>query len=428
MPLHAAEIIAIGSELLLGGRLDTNSLFLTDQLAAFGIEVRFKSIVGDDIRDIAAALKIACRRADIVLLTGGLGPTDDDCTRQAVAAVTGRPLCRDADAVAGMQERLAAWGRTPSRAQMRQGLLPRGATVLGNPVGSAPGFVLQWKGTWVAALPGVPIEAERMFAESLAPRLDARRASGPGIIRRHLIHTFGLPESDVEQCLKPAVRAGAGLRLGFLASPLGVTISLTACGRGSAGPRATKDLDTAIRSVRACLGTYVYAEGEDTMETVLGRELMKRGLCLAVAESCTGGLIGHRLTNVPGSSEYLDRVAVTYSNEAKQEMLGVPASVLRAHGAVSAETAGAMALGIRRKSRAQIGLSVTGIAGPGGGTERKPVGLVYVGVSAGTVLTKEFRFHGSRDMIKWRASQAALDLVRHWLMEEASRASGRPRR
>ncbi|MBI5777765.1 MAG: competence/damage-inducible protein A [Nitrospirae bacterium] len=412
--MRRGEIIAIGSELLLGGRVDTNSLFLTDELAALGIEVRWKTVVGDDEADIAAAVRVAARRADFVVMTGGLGPTGDDLTREAVARVTNRPLRRHADAVKGMTQRLAVWGRTPTAAQMKQALIPSGAAVLNNPVGSAPGFCLSWKTCQLIALPGVPAEAEAMFTKE-ATRFVAEpiQARARTLIERRVLHTFGILEAELDARLGPLVTPCRGVRLGLLASPLGVTVSLTVCG----GASEIAALDQATHAVRHDLGGLVYAEGAATMEEVVGRALAARKMTIAVAESCTGGLIGHRLTQVPGSSAYLDRVLVCYSNEAKMELLDVSKVTLARHGAVSPEVAAAMAQGVREHSKADVGLSVTGIAGPGGNTAQKPIGLVYVGFDAkGTgVLTREFRFHGSRDTIKLRASQAALNVLRQWL-------------
>lgn len=412
--MRRAEILAIGSELLLGGRLDTNSLFLTDELAALGIEVRWKTVVGDDETDIATAIRVAAQRADLVVMTGGLGPTGDDLTREAVARVTNRPLRRHADAAKGMTQRLAAWGRTPTAAQMKQVFIPSGAAVLANPVGSAPGFCLSWKTCQLIALPGVPAEAKAMFTRE-ATRFVAEpiQARAQTRIARRVLHTFGMLEAELDARLGPLVAPRRGVRFGLLASPLGVTVSLTACG----GASEIAALDQATYAVRHDLGGLVYAEGAETMEEVVGRALATRRMTIAVAESCTGGLIGHRLTQVPGSSTYLDRVLVCYSNEAKMELLDVPKAVLARHGAVSPEVAAAMARGVRERSKADVGLSVTGIAGPGGNTAQKPIGLVYVGFDArGTgVLTKEFRFHGPRDTIKLRASQAALNVLRQWL-------------
>jgi nicotinamide-nucleotide amidase len=449
--LKRGEIIAIGSELLLGGRPETNSLFLAEQLASAGVEVRFKSVVGDDEADIRQAVRLAAGRAEVVILTGGLGPTLDDRTREAVARATGCPLRRRAEALEGMRRRLAAWGRVPTVALLRQGLIPRGAEVLPNPVGSAPGFCLKWRGALIVALPGVPAEAAEMVAASVIPTLRAGATAGRAgaeRIEQRLVQTFGLAESEVDRKLRGLIPTGLGVRLGLLASPLGVTISLT-----TTGERPTQRLtasghpvDRLLKSVRKRLGSYVYAEGAETMEAVVGRHLVTRGLVLAVAESCTGGLIGHRLTQVPGSSQYLDRVAVSYSDRAKCDMLGVPEALIRKHGAVSAEVAAAMARGIRVRSRASIGLSVTGIAGPGGETAQKPVGLVYAGLDTkgagsrtvglhstgrrmgGTAhVTREFRFHGDRPTIKLRASQAALNLLREWLVATGSRVHGRGR-
>jgi len=412
--MRQAEILAVGSELLLGGRPDTNSLFLAGELAALGVEVRFKTVVGDDEADIATAIRTATRRAGVVVMTGGLGPTADDRTRQAVARVTGRPLRRHAGAARGMTQRLAAWGRTPTAAQMRQALIPSGATVLANPVGSAPGFCLLWKQCLLITLPGVPSEAKAMFAKEAAPLVTERRIPGAqDRIERRVFHTVGVLEADLDARLEPLVPPRRGVRLGLLASPLGVAVSLTVCGDAA----AVAALERTAHAVRQALGSAVYAEGDDTMEEVVGRALAARRMTIAIAESCTGGLIGHRLTQVPGSSEYLDRVLVCYSNEAKRELLKVSRAVLARHGAVSAEVAAAMAQGVREQSGVDVGLSVTGIAGPGGSSAHKPVGLVYVGFAArGTgLLAKEFRFHGPRDAIKLRASQAALNLLRQWL-------------
>jgi nicotinamide-nucleotide amidase len=420
--MKRGEIIAVGSELLIGGRLDTNSVFLSERLGALGIEVRFKSIVGDSEDDIVTVLTTAARRAEIVILTGGLGPTSDDCTRQAVARAVGRPLRRRAEAFAGMSARLAAWGRTPTVAQLKQTLIPSGADVLANPVGSAPGFSLQWNGSFIAALPGVPREADAMFDAAVVPHLVSVGTRDDRRIERRLLHTFGLFESEIDRQLSDLMKTHRSIELGLLASPLGVTIALTA----RAVPSRATPLDRLVQAVKRRLHRHVYAEGDQTMEDIVGRELAKHGLTLAVAESCTGGLIGHRLTQVPGSSSYFDRGVISYSNEAKHEVLGIPLALLRRHGAVSAHVAAAMAKGIRLKSHTDIGLSVTGIAGPGGGTVHKPVGLVYIGLNAKTsrrffqdTLTEVFRFHGDRHSIKMRASQAALNMVRLWLKDMA---------
>jgi nicotinamide-nucleotide amidase len=413
-----AETIAVGTELLLGGRSDSNSLYLSDALGTLGIEVRFKSIVGDDQADIVNALKTAVQRAGVIVMTGGLGPTADDCTREAVAAATGRPLRRRKEALAGMTARLAQWGRTVSKGQRRQVMIPSGAIVMPNPVGSAPGFWLLWKRIILITLPGVPREMEAMMQESALPLLTDRlrqlTLAPPRPIRRIVFHTWGLPEAEVDARLQGLISIGTPVDLGMLASPAGVLVSLTTKAPHSIGKRV---FDSLAEGVRTRLHEWLYAEGHDTMEEVVGRLLKRHGFTIAVAESCTGGLISHRLTQVPGSSGYVDRGAICYSNRAKTEMLGVPDELIAKHGAVSHEVAAAMAKGIRERANVSIGLSVTGIAGPGGATETKPVGLVYVGLDGGPrgFVTREFRFHGDRSMIKQRSSQAALDLLRRWL-------------
>jgi len=426
MPTHSetdrpfiAETIAIGSELLTGGRSDSNSLRIAEMLGTQGVEVRFKSIVGDDKADIASVLTTAVRRAGIVVMTGGLGPTADDCTREAVAGATGRKLVRRKEALDGMTARLAQWGRTPSKAQLRQALAPSGAVVLPNPTGSAPGFALVWKRAVILVLPGVPHEMDRMMQESVIPfvtdRLTQSGRPRPHPIRRSVFHTWGLPEADVDAKLQGLIPKRMPVNLGLLASPMGVLVSLTTGMSRSVDHRLFESLEQAIRSR---LDEWIFAEGTDTMEAVVGRLLSKQGQTVALAESCTGGLISHRLTQVPGSSAYVDRSAVCYSNRAKTEMLGVPAELIARHGAVSVEVAASMAEGIRQRAGVSAGLSVTGIAGPGGATDTKPVGLVCMGLSTGPdkITTKEFRFHGDRSMIKQRSSQAALDVLRRWLL------------
>ncbi|HKT33813.1 MAG TPA: competence/damage-inducible protein A [Nitrospira sp.] len=417
-----AEIIAVGSELLLGGRTDSNSLLITDELASLGIEVRFKSIVGDDRADIVCALKTAVARAKIIVMTGGLGPTVDDCTREAIARAAGRKLARRKEAFDAMKTRLAQWGRSPNKGQLRQALIPSGATVVPNPVGSAPGFWLSWRETIVVSLPGVPAEMAAMMRESVMPLLAshlARRGSMRQPIRRQVFHTWGLPEAEVDAKLKGLISKQAPVDVGLLASPLGVVVSLTSKPQAKANIEMWASL---AKSVRTRLQEWIYGEGAETMEAVVGNLMLKQQRTIALAESCTGGLIGHRLTQVPGSSAYVDRGIICYSNKAKIELLGVPADLIERHGAVSAEVAAAMANGVRLRSGVSIGLSVTGIAGPSGGTPTKPVGLVYIALNAdnGETLTREHRFHGDRSVIKQRSSQAALDLLRRYLSKQAA--------
>ncbi|HSE57546.1 MAG TPA: CinA family nicotinamide mononucleotide deamidase-related protein, partial [Nitrospiraceae bacterium] len=370
-PASFAEIIAIGSELLLGGRLDSNSLFLTEALAREGIEVRYKSVVGDAVRDIARAIGIATRRARWIVMTGGLGPTSDDCTKEAVSFVTKRPLQVRAEALRQMTERLAKWNRVPNDAQLRQALIPRGALVMANPVGSAPGFAVRHGQALIAALPGPPAEAQQMFETAVVPLIRASQKGGMGtrpavrIIRR-LVHTFGLPESEVQAKIAHLLSPGSPIRLGIYASPLGVSVSLTVIDEGRGRPPASSSLDRGrsvgeeaveriLGAMRDQLAPFIYADEADTMESVVGRLLSQQSLTLAVAESCTGGLIGHRLTQVAGSSSYFEGGVICYSNRMKQDWLAVPEPLLQEHGAVSAEVAAAMARSIRARSGASLG-------------------------------------------------------------------------
>ena len=423
--MTTAEIIAVGSELLLGGRVDTNSLFLSEALAAQGIEVRFKSVVGDDVEDVGVTVTNAVKRAKLVLLTGGLGPTVDDVTHEAVALITGKPLRLRPRALESITTRLQAAGRPVTENQRRQAFLPTGAVLLHNPSGIAPGFAVKWKRSWIVCLPGVSHEARRMCAESLLPLLRQEGLLSPAIETR-TIHIFGPLEGEIDMRLREIISPTSPFRLGLLASPLGVSVSFTRSeniqrkqtGKRSVMKTATS-LDSLMDAVIAKLGQHVFSINGQTMEEVVGQQLRDRGLAVALAESCTGGLIAHRLTRVAGSSAYVDQGVVCYSNRAKIELLGVSESLLKKYGAVSAQVAKAMAQGVRTRSKVDVGLSVTGIAGPGGGTASKPVGLVYVGLatSKGTTTTA-FRFYGERDAITLRASQAALDVLRRWLSDE----------
>lgn len=423
-PLHLAETIAVGSELLVGGRTDSNSLRIAEEFGRLGIGVRFKSIVGDDRKDIRTAVATAAGRAGLIVLTGGLGPTVDDCTREAISDVTGRRLALRKDAFDALKKRLAEWGRIPNAGQRRQAQIPDGATVIPNPVGSAPGFWMKWHGALLVSLPGVPWEMETMLRHSVTPLLTSeltRVRMRPSPITRLVFHTFGLPEAEVDAKIKGLVKPTTPVDLGLLASPTGVLVSLTTRPSPAlSGPR----LQRLAEGVRSRLRDWLYAEGSESMEEVVGRLLTTHRKTVAVAESCTGGLIGHRLTQVPGSSAYVDRGVMCYSNQAKTDLLGVPPSLIERHGAVSAEVASAMARGMRERSGVSVALSVTGIAGPGGGTPTKPVGLVYIGLDAedGRSITKEYCFSGDRTVVKQRASQAALDLLRRWLLERAEPA------
>ncbi len=408
-----AEIIATGTELLSGGVPDTNSLFLSEELLLVGLETAFKTVVGDDEKDMEEALRRAMDRADAVIVTGGIGPTDDDITRKVIAKIVKRRLVLNEDAFKAIHARLSGRGREYVSSNDRQALIPAGARLLQNPVGIAPGFFLDEENTFIAVLPGVPKEMTAMFLEGLRPVLE-ERFGGKIFIRRRILHTCGVSESAVNQAIQDIMKRGTPA-VGLTVKETGVDIRIIASETGA--ERAQSLVDSTEAVIRERLGDAVYSVDGQPMEEVVGALLKQRRLKLSVAESCTGGLIGARITNIAGSSEYFERAAVTYSNPAKTEMLGVPKALLERYGAVSSEVAAAMARGIRQAAKTDLGLSVTGIAGPDGGTEQKPVGLVYTALaSAQGVKTNEHRFLGNREQVRMKASQMALDMVRRHLI------------
>jgi len=408
-----AEIIATGSELLSGGVPETNSIFLSEGLLLVGLETAFKTVVGDDEKDIEEALRRAMDRADAVIVTGGIGPTEDDITRKVIAKIVKRRLVLNEDAFKAIHAKLSGRGREYVSTNDRQALIPAGARVLQNPVGIAPGFFLDEENTFIAVLPGVPKEMTAMFIGGLRPVLE-ERFGGKIFIRRRILHTCGVSESAVNQAIQDIMKRGAPT-VGLTAKETGVDIRIIA--RETGAERTQTLVDSTEAAIRERLGDAVYSVDGQPMEEVVGALLKQRRLKLSVAESCTGGLIGARITNIAGSSEYFERAAVTYSNPAKMEMLGVPGALLERHGAVSSEVAAAMARGIREAAKTDLGLSVTGIAGPDGGTEQKPVGLVFTALaSAQGVKTDEHRFLGNREQVRMKASQMALDMVRRHLI------------
>jgi len=408
-----AEIIAVGTELLSGGVLDTNSLYLSEELMLIGLETAFKTVVGDDEKDMEEALRRAFERVDAVFVTGGIGPTEDDITRKVIAKIVKKRLVLNEDALKGIHARLAGRGKDFAVLNDRQALVPSGARLLQNPAGIAPGFTIDEEGMFLAVLPGVPKEMRAMFSEELRSTLE-ERFGGRMFIRRRVLHTCGLSESAVNQALQEILKRGVPV-VGLTAKDTGVDIRVIA--REPNAEQSQVQVDRTDAAIRDKLGDAVYGVDGQEIEEVVGALLKQRRLKLAVAESCTGGLLGGRITSIAGSSEYFERGAVVYGNLAKTEMLGIPQDLIEQHGAVSSEVAGAMARGIQKAARTDLGLAVTGIAGPGGGTEKKPVGLVYIALaSAKGVKVTEHRLFGTREQVRIRASQMALDMVRRHLI------------
>ena len=414
-----AEIIAVGSELLTPLRSDTNSLFLTGRLNELGIDVRTKTIVGDHLGDLSQVFRQALDRADLLVVSGGLGPTDDDLTRVAVAQVLGRSLVVDERIVDGIRKRFESRGLRMADINRRQGMVPEGAIVVKNANGTAPGLWIDHGEKAIALLPGPSRELRPMFDRVVRDYL--RPHTGSKRLFRCVLQVTGQTESHVEEKAQPIYSrwqtAEHPISTTILAAPGQIELHLLT--RAASEEEAEAILDRATQELAAGLGCDVFSTDGRTLEQVVGDQLRVRGYRIAIAESCTGGLMTSRLTDVPGSSDYVESALVTYSNRAKVELLGVPDAVIQQHGAVSEPVAVAMARGARARGRADIGVGITGIAGPGGGTEGKRVGTVSIAVAGpgGQTRARTARFPGGREQVKFQASQAALDMIRRLLLE-----------
>jgi nicotinamide-nucleotide amidase len=406
------ELFSVGTELLLGEIVDTNAAYLAEKLSQLGVHVYHKTTVGDNAERLAAALRVALGRAEVVLATGGLGPTEDDITAAAVAAVMGVDLVEDEVSARKIRTFARQRGIQLQERLLKQARVPRGSQVVPNPVGTAPGFITTRNGKTAIALPGVPAEMRAMAEQTVFPHLAEarRRAQGEVTIVSRILRLAGIGESQVEAEVADLVAGQSNPTIAPYAKTYEVHLRVAARAETEEAARAL--IAPVEAEVRARLARHVYGADDETLEMLIGRMLRARRQTLAIAESCTGGLIGHRITNVPGSSDYLLASLVTYSNGTKSALLGVPAETIAAHGAVSAETAQAMAEGVRRVCGADLGLAVTGIAGPTGGTEAKPVGLAYVAAAdADGCVVEEHRLRGDRLLVKERAAQAALYLT-----------------
>jgi nicotinamide-nucleotide amidase len=413
-----ASIVAVGSELLETTRIDTNSLFITEQLNAVGIDVVSKHVAGDDRPVLSHVLRAALTGVDLLVVCGGLGPTDDDLTRDAVGEMLARPLGEDPALVEYLKRRYASRGLSVPMPlnNLRQAMVPAGADVIDNPNGSAPGLWIDHGAQAVLLLPGPPRELKPMMAAVAETRL---RARGSGVtIQRRMLRIAGRFESHVDQALHPLYEEWAAATPPVAATILASLgqIELHLSVRHASRDEAAAILVRATAQAVGVIGDDVFSTGGERLEEVVGAALAARGLWIAAAESCTGGLVTSRLTDVAGSSRYVGASIVAYANEAKQSLLGVSDDLLATHGAVSEPVARAMAEGIRSRAGADLGLGITGIAGPGGGSPEKPVGTVAVALasSEGTA-SRTFRFFGDRELVKFQASQAALDMVRRHL-------------
>lgn len=414
--LRTAEIIAIGSELVTPDRIDTNSLWLTARLNELGIDVRVKAVVGDHRDELAAVFTEALARADVVVTTGGLGPTDDDLTREAVAGALGLALIEDEEILAGLRERFARRRMPMPEINRRQAHVPVGAAVMFNRHGSAPGLWIEHGGKVAVLLPGPPREVHPMWQADVLPRLEAR--TGGRRLRRRVLKITGRAESQVDEVAAPVYtplrRQPIAIETTILATPGQIELHLSAAGRDV--PAIDRALDDAVRRLRDALGSVVFSVDGRPLEAVVGDLLGEHGWRIAAAESCTAGLLLGRLTDIPGSSAWVIGGVVAYANDVKTRELGVPDAMLAAHGAVSEPVARAMADGVRAAFGADIGVAITGIAGPGGGSEAKPVGTVVMAVSGAAPAVRTSIFTGDRQMVRALAVAGALDMVRRSIL------------
>lgn len=415
-----AAILAIGSELLGTDRLDTNSLRLTGILERHGVELRQKSVLGDSVADISEEIHTLLARYDLLLVTGGLGPTADDVTREAVAEAFGRGLRLDESVLAGIERRFREYGREMPSVNRKQAEVIEGAELIPNRRGTAPGMMIEGQGSTLFLFPGVPTELDGMIESHLIPWL-AERSGGTGRSARETatLKVACLPESVVEERILPAYDEFGREWITILASPGEIRLRATAEGPE---PERRRQLEAMVVRLRELAGDAVFCcREEDTLEGVVGELLRKAGATLAVAESCTGGLLAERITRVAGSSDYFLGGAVTYTNALKTQVLGVPPEMLREHGSVSEPVARTMAESVRRIYGSDYGAGITGVAGPGGATEAKPVGTVHIAVAGPRgVEHRKVRFPGSRSSVRSQSAQLALDMLRRMLLEAVS--------
>jgi nicotinamide-nucleotide amidase len=407
-----AHVIAVGSELLSGDRLETNAREIQEMLLDLGLRVGRCVVVGDDREEIASILRASADAADFIIATGGLGPTVDDVTREGAAGAAGVELVENSRALAEIEAFFRDRGREMKASNRRQALVPEGGEVFANPLGTAPGFMVRVKGKPVYCLPGVPAEMRGMMKKNVLPLIRDRLGTRRSNLVQSKVFLIGLTESSVNDRIMDLLQ-GKDPRCGITVTDSVITIRLL-----SSGPNAGAALERAKKRLRETFGDRIFAEdGEGRLEEVVGRLLIEQGVTLALAESCTGGLLSHMITGVPGISAVYVQGLVTYAGEAKTRLLGVAEELMIQEGQVSREVAEAMARGAAGRAGTRAGIGITGIAGPGGGTKEKPVGLVHMAVWLdGKVKAREYRFSGDRGMIKRRAAHLALDLLRRCIL------------
>lgn len=408
-----AEIISIGTEILLGQILNTNQQWLSIKLAEMGIDVYYQSTIGDNPQRLAQLIRQGLSRSDIVITTGGLGPTVDDITLDVISRVLSKKLIFNKSIACKISAHFDRQCLKMPRENLRQAHIPEGAVILKNDIGTAPGFIVEENRKTLIALPGPPRELNPMFERLAVPYIRKKLKSG-WTIKIRTISITGLPESTVDQKVRDLLKSPPPVTVGIYAKPALIELKVMAKAKNEKSAKAL--LDKIDKKITVRLKDYIFGRDSETLERVVGEKLAKTRRTLAIAESCTGGLISDRITDVPGSSKYFKMGVVAYSNESKISQLGISPLILSKYGAVSRQVAISMAKNVREIAGTDVGLSVTGIAGPSGATDKKPVGLVYIAIAmARKTIWKEFRFKGEREVVKFRSSQAALDLLRRSL-------------
>lgn len=403
------ELISIGDEIISGHTVDTNSAYIAPRLAEIGLAVTYKTAVGDDLKRMEEVIKRALMRTDIVIATGGLGPTDDDITKRVICKVFRRKLIFHEEVLEDLKKRFEARGFKMPAINQNQALLPQGAIFLPNRTGSAVGILISEDNKIFISMPGVPREMKVMLTEELLPYLKSKvKISAIKVIK---LRTTGIFESALAEKITPFIKVPENIRFAYLPAYHGVDLRIISKGKDE--KEATESAEKLAGQIRELAGKYIYAEGDESLEAVVGRLLIERKEKLAVAESCTAGLLAGQIVSNPQASKYFDRGVVTYSNQSKIELLGVPSEILEKFGAVSTETAEAMATGIRERAKVDYGVSITGIAGPGGGTEEKPVGTIHIAISsANGIKSKKYMLTNDREINRLRSVYAALGMLR----------------
>ena len=411
----SAEIIAVGSELLTPTKTDTNSLWLTEKLNEIGVDVKLKTIVGDDEMRLEETIRDAVKRSDVVITTGGLGPTADDVTRQVSARAIGRELVYHTEIEMDLRERFQKWGREMPEINKRQAFVIEDAKILPNPNGSAVGMLVRIDEKFLVVLPGPPRELKPMFENHVLPEIG--KLAGEVVFRKRILKVSGMGESAIDEAIAPIYSEYKNVQTSVLFNKSEVEVHLTAQAENEA--EAEKINAELAGKIVEKLGVAIFSTSGEEMEQVVGKLLLENKKTLSVAESCTGGLVGERLTDVSGASAYFIEGVVTYANEAKIRALNVAPELIENHGAVSKEVAEAMAKGMRERAETDYAISVTGIAGPTGGTEEKPVGTVFIGYAdASQIKSLKLVLPGDRYLIRWRSSQAALDYLRRQILKK----------